>query len=74
VTSNPNRHWLSIADAAKQTSCLPYTPSVLEERKRNSLRRCGLHQQAFSAYFRCIGHWSGFFARQANRFTAVGSL
>jgi hypothetical protein len=48
--------------------------TLLEERDHNSPRRRGLHQQAFSAYFPCIGHWLSFFARQANHFTAVGSL
>jgi hypothetical protein len=47
VTNNPSRYWLGIADAARQTSCLPYTPSMLEERDHNSLRRRGLHQRDF---------------------------
>jgi hypothetical protein len=61
-------------NSVKMVGSLCATPPMLEERDHNSLRRRGLHQQAYSAYLRCIGHWFGFFARQANHFTPVGSL
>jgi len=74
VTSNPNRCWLGIAEAARQTACLPCTPIHAGGTRPQLAGSSRPTPAGFSAYFRCLGHWSGFFAWQANHFTAVGSL